>query len=69
MVAKRLREAFADFRANDVVIGQAEDGGSYLLGTRNLVSEIFQSIPCRTERVLELTLEVIAIGACVGGDS
>jgi uncharacterized protein len=60
MGAERVRQAFGKLRANDVVIGPAEDGGYYLLGTRKLVPEIFQKIPWSTERVLELTLNVIA---------
>jgi len=61
MGAERLRRAFAELKANDVVIGPAEDGGYYLLGTRKQVPEIFRKIPWSTERVLELTLKVIAI--------
>jgi len=57
---ERVRGAFAELKANDVVIGPAEDGGYYLLGMRKMVAEIFQGIPWSTERVLELTLEVIA---------
>jgi rSAM/selenodomain-associated transferase 1 len=60
MGAERLRQAFAELRANDVVIGPAEDGGYYLLGTRKMLPGIFREIPWSTERVLKLTLEVIA---------
>ena|SRR5580700_2043724 len=60
MGVERVRRAFTELKRNDVVIGPAEDGGYYLLGMRKMVAEIFQGIPWGTERVLELTLEVIA---------
>jgi len=60
MGAERVRRAFAELKANDVVIGPAEDGGYYLLGTRRMEKEIFRGMPWSTERVLELTLKKIA---------
>ena len=60
MGVERVRRAFAVLKANDVVIGPAEDGGYYLLGMRKMVAEIFRGIPWSTERVLELTLKQIA---------
>jgi rSAM/selenodomain-associated transferase 1 len=60
MGTERVRRAFAELKANDVVVGPAEDGGYYLLGMRKFVREIFRGIPWSTERVLELTLQVIA---------
>jgi uncharacterized protein len=60
MGAGRVRGAFAVLKANDVVIGPAEDGGYYLLGMRKMVAEIFWGIPWSTERVLKLTLKQIA---------
>jgi rSAM/selenodomain-associated transferase 1 len=59
MGTERVRRAFAELKANDVVIGPAEDGGYYLLGMGKFVSEIFRKIPWSTERVLELTLTKI----------
>jgi rSAM/selenodomain-associated transferase 1 len=59
MGVERVRRAFAELKTNDVVIGPAEDGGYYLLGTRKLVTKIFTGIPWGTERVLELTLKKI----------
>jgi rSAM/selenodomain-associated transferase 1 len=61
MGAERLRRAFAELKANDVVIGPAEDGGYYLLGMRRFVPDIFRKIPWSTERVLELTLKKIVV--------
>jgi hypothetical protein len=60
MGAERLRQAFAELKRNDVVIGPAEDGGYYLLGIRNMAPEIFRRIPWSTERVFELTLKKTA---------
>jgi rSAM/selenodomain-associated transferase 1 len=61
MGAQRVRRAFAELKANDVVIGPAEDGGYYLLGMRKFVPDIFRKIPWSTERVLELTLKKIVV--------
>ena len=60
MGMERVRRGFAELKANDVVIGPAEDGGYYLLGMGRFVPDIFRKIPWSTERVLELTLQVIA---------
>jgi rSAM/selenodomain-associated transferase 1 len=59
MGAERVRRAFAALKANDMVIGPAEDGGYYLLGIRKMVPEIFRRIPWSTERVLGLTLKAV----------
>jgi len=66
MGAERVRKAFSELKANDVVIGPAEDGGYYLLGMRKFVPEVFRAIPWSTERVLELTLKVIVKGKLRG---
>src|SRR5229473_1563276 len=66
MGAERVRKAFSELKANDVVIGPAEDGGYYLLGMRKFVPEVFRGIPWSTERVLELTLKVIVKGKLRG---
>lgn len=60
MGPERVRRAFAELKKNDVVIGPAEDGGYYLLAMRKFVPGIFRKIPWSTERVLALTLKVIA---------
>ncbi len=66
MGAERVRKAFAGLKANDVVIGPAEDGGYYLLAMRKFVPEVFRGIPWSTERVLELTLKVVERGKLRG---
>ena len=40
----------------EVVIGPAQDGGYYLIGTRNNFPEMFRKIPWGTERVFHQTL-------------
>jgi len=60
MGAQRVRRVFAELKTNDGVIGPAEDGGYYLLGTRRMATEIFRGIPWSTERVLGLTLKKTA---------
>ena len=52
----RIPEAIAALESCDVVLGPAEDGGYYLIGTRGDRSEIFDGIPWSTGRTLEATL-------------
>ena len=53
----RVNEAIAALEVDDLVLGPAEDGGYYLVGTREPHEEIFRGIPWGTSRVLEVTLE------------
>jgi uncharacterized protein len=59
MGVARVRRAFASLKANDAVIGPAEDGGYYLLGIQRMVTRVFREIPWSTESVLVLTLQKI----------
>ena len=59
MGLERVRRAFAELGRKEVVIGPAEDGGYYLLGMGKMRAEVFRGIPWSTQRVLELTLQVI----------
>ena len=43
--------------AADVVVGPCDDGGYYLIGTRQPHPELFAAMPWSTDRVLPLTLE------------
>ena len=52
----RITEAIAALEECDVVLGPAEDGGYYLVGTRGDRSGIFDGIPWSTGRTLEATL-------------
>jgi rSAM/selenodomain-associated transferase 1 len=52
----RIAEAIAALDECDVVLGPADDGGYYLVGTRGDRSAIFEGIPWSTGRTLEATL-------------
>lgn len=49
-------EAFERLASKDAVIGPAEDGGYYLLGTRVWIPELFQNVAWGSSKVLEQTL-------------
>lgn len=51
-----IQEAFDKLDHTDVVIGPANDGGYYLLGTKQFHPELFQNITWSTESVLEETI-------------
>jgi hypothetical protein len=52
-----IHEAIDALDANDVVLGPAEDGGYYLIGTRSAVDGVFEKIPWSTPDVTRATLE------------
>lgn len=56
--AELLTEAFQALRQTDLVLGPASDGGYYLIGLRQFVPELFQSIAWSTERVFQQTVEI-----------
>ena len=53
--------AFAVLESSDVdvVIGPSEDGGYYLIGMRNETFPIFDAMPWSTDRLLDMTLDII----------
>lgn len=51
-----INEAFEKLNSNDVVIGPAEDGGYYLLGMKELHSEVFKNKAWGTSTVRQNTL-------------
>ena len=53
--AEIIMNAFACLDKYDVVIGPAEDGGYYLLGLKQLCSEVFENIPWSTSTVFDDT--------------
>ncbi len=59
-VVARAFHALDDY---DVVLGPAEDGGYYLVGTRSAHAALFRDIPWSSDRTLEVTLERIAQAA------
>lgn len=52
-----IEEAFQKLDFSDVVIGPANDGGYYLLGTKFFHPELFQNITWSTELVLKETIQ------------
>jgi len=53
-----LDQAFAALRqGGEVVLGPAEDGGYYLVGSTRVLPEMFEGIPWGTDRVLRATLQ------------
>lgn len=57
--SETVEKAFTNLEENDVVIGPAEDGGYYLLGTNHFIPELFQNINWSTEQVFQQTLQRI----------
>ncbi len=51
-----LTDAFRALDSNDLVIGPANDGGYYLIGSKKPYPGLFRKIDWGTERVLEQTL-------------
>ena len=56
--ADRLLQAFRSLQTHDLVLGEATDGGYYLIGLRQFVADLFVGIDWSTERVLAQTLEI-----------
>lgn len=54
--AKRIEEAFEKLDNADVVLGPANDGGYYLLGTKKFFPRIFEQINWSTETVFIETI-------------
>ena len=60
LTADILNEAFQALDHHPVVLGPASDGGYYLVGLKQRLSNIFQDIPWGTENVLEETRKVLS---------
>jgi uncharacterized protein len=54
-----INEAFEKLKTHNVVIGPAYDGGYYLLGTNNLIPEIFNDIAWSTNEVCSQTINIL----------
>lgn len=52
-----IEKAFKKLDESDVVIGPANDGGYYLLGTNDYHPELFQKVTWSTETVLKETMQ------------
>lgn len=55
-----LNQAFLELQNADLVLGPAKDGGYYLIGLRQLYSELFANIPWSTADVLDSTTQQAA---------
>lgn len=53
-----LAQAFQALRQTDLVLGPATDGGYYLIGLRQVVPDLFQSIAWSTDRVFQQTVAI-----------
>ena len=53
-----MADAFQFLKANDLVLGPAQDGGYYLIGLRRLVPELFVGIDWGTSQVRQQTVEI-----------
>jgi hypothetical protein len=60
LTADILNEAFEALDHHPVVLGPASDGGYYLIGLKQRLSNVFQNIPWGTENVLEVTRTVLS---------
>lgn len=57
LTATLIEEAFDKLEDNDLVLGPANDGGYYLLGTKSFSPFLFEGINWSTETVLEETVK------------
>lgn len=57
ITTKILTEAFTALETNDVVFGEATDGGYYLVGLQQLIPELFQEMQWGIDTVLAETLQ------------
>lgn len=55
-----LKEAFQALNHDPVVLGPAADGGYYLIGLKQRLSNVFQGIPWGTTNVLEATRNALS---------
>lgn len=56
---KHIEAAFESLNNCDVVVGPANDGGYYLLGSNTFIPSLFENITWSTESVLTETLAVV----------
>lgn len=53
-----LDRAFQGLESNDLVLGQAEDGGYYLIGFKQIIPQLFQGISWGTATVFAETIAI-----------
>lgn len=54
-----IEDGFKRLEQNEVVIGPSEDGGYYLIGSKQFTPEIFGEIPWSTENVYPETIRIL----------
>lgn len=54
-----IQQGFAALQSNDVVVGPAEDGGYYLIGSSSFQPKLFEGIAWSTNEVLPQTYKII----------
>jgi len=59
LTAQIIEEGFECLKSNDVVIGPAEDGGYYLIGSANFQPKLFEGMSWSTNEVLPQTYKAI----------
>lgn len=52
-----LNQAFSSLENNDAVIGEAVDGGYYLIGMNRLITDVFQNKKWSTQEVFPSTIQ------------
>ena len=60
LTADIIQQGFAALHLNDVVVGPAEDGGYYLIGSASFQPKLFEGIPWSTSEVLAQTYKAIS---------
>lgn len=56
--SSHLDRAFQGLESNDLVLGQAEDGGYYLIGFKQIIPQLFQGISWGTATVFAETIAI-----------
>ncbi|NEO27130.1 MAG: glycosyltransferase [Kamptonema sp. SIO4C4] len=62
--ANLIKQAFEKLATVDLVLGEAEDGGYYLIGLRRLIPALFTGIAWGTSSVLATTMEKAKAAGC-----
>jgi len=52
-----VQQAFQELDLHHIVLGPATDGGYYLLGMKELLSDLFRDKPWSTDRVMDATVK------------
>jgi len=65
--APAMQRAFQVLENQDIVLGEAADGGYYLIGLKAVIPELFQGIPWSTATVFQETVKIAEkLGLTIG---